>query len=329
MMKEFIRRIAVTQNLGALASRRRVSSLAPGSKVCMGTYSTLRRDARLCAMAMIGAVALLGIAAFAGESALTNSAATPKVAVKSDSLFPDEVVARGKGLEIRRSQLDARVIELKSLSLARGAPPPPELEAQELQRLIGIGLLLAKATDADKTKSQELATKRLETTKSRAGSDEALQRQLKSVGLTEDQYRKQVADETTAETVAEREMKITVSDADVKKFYDENPSFFEQPEMVRVQHLQMNSRDSVTGEELSPEKKAAKRKQMEELLKQARAGEDFAKLMKENTEDPNFKETGGEYRFPRSITGLATGIPSEFEAAAFNQIGRASCRERV
>src|ERR1051326_1611876 len=140
MMKEFIRRIAVTQNLGALASRRRVSSLAPGSKVCMGTYSTLRRDARLCAMAMIGAVALLGIAAFAGESALTNSAATPKVAVKSDSLFPDEVVARGKGLEIRRSQLDARVIELKSLSLARGAPPPPELEAQELQRLIGIGI---------------------------------------------------------------------------------------------------------------------------------------------------------------------------------------------
>ena len=64
--------------------------------------------------------------------------------------------------------------------------------------------------------------------------------------------------------------------------------------------------------ELSQEQKDAKRKQALDILKRARAGEDFAKLAKEFSEDPGSKDTGGEYTFPRGQM-----VP-EFENAAFS-----------
>jgi len=59
--------------------------------------------------------------------------------------------------------------------------------------------------------------------------------------------------------------------------------------------------------------KTAKRKQMEEILKRAKAGEDFASLAKEFSEDPGSKQTGGLYSdFPKGRMVKA------FEDAAFS-----------
>src|SRR4029077_13997828 len=96
-----------------------------------------------------------------------------------------------------------------------------------------------------------------------------------------------------------------------KKFYDENPAKFEQPETVRASHILLSTKDSSTNTELTDDKKAAKKKQAEDLVKRARAGEDFAKLAKEFSDDPGSKDKGGEYTFPRGQM-----VP-EFEAAAF------------
>jgi parvulin-like peptidyl-prolyl isomerase len=244
----------------------------------------------------------------------TNAAAKP--ADKLTELFGDAVVAKGKGVEVKRSQLDSALISIKSAAAARGQPMAPEqmrmLEQQVLQRLIQIQLLLDKATEADKAKGKETAEKRFATILKRAGSDEALNRQLKSVGMTEAELRAKIAEEATAEAVLDRELKVAVTDADVKKFYDENPTKFEEPEMVRASHILLGTLDSTTRQPLSDEKKAAKRKQAEDLLKRARAGEDFAKLAKEYSEDPGSKEKGGEYTFPRNAM-----VP-EFESAAFS-----------
>jgi peptidyl-prolyl cis-trans isomerase C len=103
---------------------------------------------------------------------------------------------------------------------------------------------------------------------------------------------------------------VKVSEGDVKSFYTNNPSKFEEPEMVRASHILLTTRDA-QGTELSDDKKAAKRKQIDELLKRARAGEDFAALAKQYSEDPGSKENGGEYTFPRGK------MVAEFEAAAF------------
>jgi parvulin-like peptidyl-prolyl isomerase len=82
--------------------------------------------------------------------------------------------------------------------------------------------------------------------------------------------------------------------------------------MVRASHILLMTTDPKTNTELSETQKAAKHKEMEGLLKRARAGEDFAKLAKEYSEDPGSKDKGGEYKFPRGQM-----VP-EFEAAAFS-----------
>jgi peptidyl-prolyl cis-trans isomerase C len=246
----------------------------------------------------------------------SDSAPAAKATPKMSELFPDAVVAKGKGVEVKRSQLDDAMVSIKSTFAARGQDLPPDemnhLEQQILDRLIQIQILLVKATDEDKAAGKEACAKRMEAIKARAGDEEVLARQLKSIGTTPQELQTKMNDESTAQVVLERELKINVSDDDVKKFYDDNPSKFEQPEMVRASHILLSTIDPETKKELPQEEKAAKHKKAEELLKRARAGEDFAKLAKENSEDPGSKDKGGEYQFARGQM-----VP-EFESAAFS-----------
>jgi parvulin-like peptidyl-prolyl isomerase len=82
--------------------------------------------------------------------------------------------------------------------------------------------------------------------------------------------------------------------------------------MVRASHILLMTKDPKTKADLSKEVKEAKHKQIEDILKRARAGEDFAKLAKEFSEDPGSKDNGGELTFPRGQM-----VP-EFETAAFS-----------
>src|SRR5438552_7759837 len=228
-------------------------------------------------------------AAAATPALSTNVALPPKPAVNLSDLFPDTTIVKGKGFEIKRSPLDGASTSIKSSAVARGQTITPDqmqkLEQQILERLIQIQLLMSKATDADKAKGQETSSKRFESVKTRAVTDEALNRQLKSVGMSQEELRSKMLEEATAEAVLERELKINIADAEVKKFYDDNPARFEQPEMVRASHILLNTKDQASGTELSEAQKTAKHKQMEDILKRAREGEDFAKLAKEFSED--------------------------------------------
>jgi peptidyl-prolyl cis-trans isomerase C len=261
------------------------------------------------------ALALLGGQAQAAAPGPAETSPTPKADPKPGDLFPDEVVAKGKGVEVKRSQLDDAMISIKSSFAAKGQDVPPDemarLEQQVLDRLIQIQILLRKATDSDKTVGKETCAKRMDAIRTRAGSDEVLKRQLKAVGTTPEELQSKMNDESIAQVVLERELKIGVSDEEVKKFYDDNPSKFEQPEMVRASHVLLSTKDPETNKDLTEEQKAAKHKKAEEVLKRARAGEDFGKLAKEYSEDPGSKDKGGEYQFARGQM-----VP-EFESAAF------------
>jgi parvulin-like peptidyl-prolyl isomerase len=256
-------------------------------------------------------IALLAAAAGAAE---TNAPAS-KPSDKITELFGDSVIARGTGVQVKRSELDAAAMGIKAGATARGEKFTPEqatmLERQVLDRLIQVQLLLNKATESDKVKGKEFADKRYDVILKRASSEENLVRQLKSVGMTTEELRRKMLEEATAETVVSRELKAEATDADAKKYYEDFPARFEQPEMVRASHILVSTIDPETKAPLADEKKLAKRKAAEDLLKRLRAGEDFAKLAKEFSEDPGSRDNGGEYKFPRGQ------MVAEFETTAF------------
>jgi len=255
--------------------------------------------------------AALPLATISGAEGTNNL----KPLIKASDLFTNAVVAKAKGVTISRSQLDEALIGVKTAAASRGGIPPEQMavfERQILQRLIDVQLLNQKATDADKTAAKEQVTKRIADLKKQAGSDELFETRLKSIGMTETELLAKMGEEITAETVLKHELKVEVSDDEIKKFYDENPGKFEKPERVRAAHVLIGTKDQNTGTDLSDDQKAAKKKIAEDVLKKAKAGEDFAKLAKEYSEDPGSKDNGGEYTFPRGQM-----VP-EFESAAFS-----------
>jgi peptidyl-prolyl cis-trans isomerase C len=100
---------------------------------------------------------------------------------------------------------------------------------------------------------------------------------------------------------------IEVNDAEAKTFYDENKEDFNTPEQVKASHILVKVAPAAT-----PEEKAAAKAKIDGLLKQAKAGGDFAALAKENSDDPGSKIKGGDLGFFDRGT-----MVKEFADAAF------------
>lgn len=303
--------------------------------------------------------ALMAAPALAEEK-LPAAAGPTAPAPKFNDLFGDMILARGKGVEVKQSQLDEAFISYRANLAARGESVGNEeqrqfKEAQLLDRIIVTQLLVNRATDADKARAKELSDKFMAESKKNASSEEAFNRHLKSLGLSAEQFQKRVLEQALSEAVIERELKskIAVTDAQVREFYETgtdaivkimqeqleklakdpktgpdqlaamkgqidrlrkaNLARLEQPERVKVIHLLRATRDPKTEAPLPEDQKQIKRQEADKLLARARRGEDFAKLVKEFSEDRGLKETGGEYTFSREDPFVP-----EFKSAAFS-----------
>ena len=102
--------------------------------------------------------------------------------------------------------------------------------------------------------------------------------------------------------------KVAVTSEQAKKFYDENPDRFKQPEQVRASHILIGVQQGADAAAKDAARKA------EGLLKQVKAGKDFAALAKEHSQDPGSAVQGGDLGFFRAARwwairrgGLHTG----------------------
>ncbi|HXR48866.1 MAG TPA: peptidylprolyl isomerase [Candidatus Limnocylindrales bacterium] len=282
----------------------------------------MKIKAEIIFLMALGALLLaLPVARAAKANASTNAASADtgtnvNLNATMTALFGNPVVARGKGFEIKQSDLDEVMTGIKSAAAMRNQAIPPAqmklIEAQMLDRLIQVQLLMQKATDADRAAGKKMADVQMKTLLERAGSQEALNRQFTALGMSMGQLNARLVQEGTAQTALERELKITVTDAEARKFYDDHPADFEQPEMVRIAQIFLSTRDPLTGAELSDTDKATKKKEIEDILKRARAGGNFSNLVEQYSEDSVSKDKGGVYTVAR---GQA---PPEIEAAAFS-----------
>jgi hypothetical protein len=148
-------------------------------------------------------------------------------AADSRSLFPDPIIAKGKGFEIRQSDVEQAVISLKATMATQGQTIPPaqmsSVESRMLDRMILTRILMQRATDADKAKAREEADRFIANTRSRAPSEESYRRQLIAVGIKPEVFEARAYEQAIVETLIRREIRdtITIPDADVRAAYDE------------------------------------------------------------------------------------------------------------
>ena len=270
---------------------------------------------KLILPAALAAAMILSPSAHAATApATTTTNAAPANAMTA--LFGDPAIAKGKGFEIKQSELDEVVTGIKSAAAAHNENIPAEqmngIKAQMLNRLIQIQILLQKSTDADKAEGKKKADAQIAALLTRAGSPEAFERQLKAVGMSTGELRTKITQEATATATLTRELGITITAAEVQKYYTNHPADFEQPESAKAQHILLLTINPSTRAPLSDDQIKAKRTQIDDILKKAKAGDDFSKLATQYSEDPGSKDKGGE--LPPFSHG---DMVPEFEAAAF------------
>lgn len=140
-------------------------------------------------------------------------------------------------------------------------------------------------------------------------SDIARKKKIDEIPAVKEQI-KMLVDDFLSKEALKREVvdKIVVTEEDMKSYYNVNKEAYKIPEMVRARHILVKAPKDATEAE-----KAESGKKAEEILKRIKAGEDFAELATEFSEDKGSKRKGGDLGFfPRGR------MAKPFEDAAFS-----------
>jgi len=133
-------------------------------------------------------------------------------------------------------------------------------------------------------------------------------RRMETEGYSEDSYRKHLHRMIAASKYLDGiRAEVKVSDEELEAYYRDNEYRLTLPEQVRVRHILLSWKPLG-----KPDDRAALHQQMVPILEKARAGEDFAELAREHSEDSTRLDGGDVGLFHRGQM-----VPA-FEAAAFS-----------
>jgi peptidyl-prolyl cis-trans isomerase D len=104
-----------------------------------------------------------------------------------------------------------------------------------------------------------------------------------------------------------------VTPQDLKSYYDQHSDEFRTPEQVNVRHILIKSPLPGPDGKVDPKAMDAARAKAQDVLKQVKAGGNFADLAKKYSDDPGSAKNGGSLGF----IGKGRTVP-EFEKAAFS-----------
>lgn len=165
----------------------------------------------------------------------------------------------------------------------------------------------------------------------KVGSKEQLEQILKQNGISAGDFRKDLTQEVKMKKLAKELGNSDVSDAEAKKYYNENIKKFKYPEKVRAAHILISvnpqeieeiivsdkANKSLTKEQIeakvNDEINAKKAKAEKVLAEVKKDPSQFAKIAKENSDDTTTAVKGGELGF-----FSAQEMVPEFSKAAFS-----------
>ena len=205
------------------------------------------------------------------------------------------VVARINGVDIKKDELltEAKEMQARFAQANRGAVPPldDKFYKQILDGMIAQKLLLAEAAREGVTVSDEDVKAQVAALRGRFPDQAAFENALKTEGMTEQELLKTLREEAVIQKYVGTKIfnSVQVTDQAARQFYDQNQDKMQRPERVHAKHVLIGVQPNASAED-----KQKARAKAEDVLKRAKAGEDFGKLASENSDDPGSKVQGGD-----------------------------------
>ena len=133
--------------------------------------------------------------------------------------------------------------------------------------------------------------------KQRFPSQSAYEQKLKQQGYTEKKLREFIKQALIVQNVLELKIKPTaepVTDKDIEEFYKENKEEFVESEKVSARHILIKVSSDATDQERNDAKS-----KMQDILKEAKGGANFAELAKKHSQCPSASQGGDLGYFTR------------------------------
>jgi peptidyl-prolyl cis-trans isomerase C len=234
--------------------------------------------------------------AASAQSAPPAPAAAPQAPAPAPAAKPvpaqlPEVVARINGETISGKDLDDAV---RAIAGRAGPVPPDERDRVYrgvLDNMIGYRLIIQEAKARKITVSDADVDAQVAQIRAQFPSDAQFQQALTAQKTTLEAVRNDARDGMSADKLVESEIasKVAVKPEAVTDFYQKNQDKFQQGPRVKASHILIGipqNADAAT-------KQQAKAK-AEAVLKDLKAGKDFAATAKANSQDPGSAPNGGD-----------------------------------
>ncbi len=200
-----------------------------------------------------------------------------------------------------RQQMDAQQMKQKDTLLFN----------QAVDNVIATVLLRNEARDKKLTAEPSKTNEAYETIHKRFKTEDEFKKALAAQGLDEAGLRKALEENILVSMAVEAAVQNVpaATDAEINKFYDENPKYFEQPEQAHAAHILLRVQPNST-----PEQKTEIRKRLEGIRADVESKNiTFAEAATKNSDDKASAQKGGDLGFfPRGR------MVKPFEDAAFS-----------
>jgi peptidyl-prolyl cis-trans isomerase SurA len=219
---------------------------------------------------------------------------TPPPVSRSAPRAADYIVAVVNSEPITNNEVRTRMSRIEQQMAQQGQPVPPaaEFARQVLDRLISEKAQLQLARENGiKIEETQVDQAELNVARQNQITLAELRRRLAAEGLPESQFREELRNQLLLTRLRERELeaRVKVSDLDVDQFIRQQQSGADLANQeFNLAHILVAVPENATEAQV-----ASRRERAEQVLKRARAGEDFTKLAREYSDAPGAAETGG------------------------------------
>lgn len=227
----------------------------------------------------------------------------------SVTLFAKTLVTINDNIEIDSGEVDAI---FQNLLLSQGFSPSifdendpqvVKLKKSILDNLVSRELLYMEASKNPPKDLNKQVDEQLNQIKGNFKSEEEFQNYLSKMNTSENEVKNNLSKNIILENyIKSISDKITVSDKEIKEYYNKNKDEFKQEEQVRASHIIISSKN---GEKVAQEK-------INKIYSEIKDGLSFEEAAKKYSEDGS-ASTGGDLGFFRR--GM---MVKEFEDVAFN-----------